>query len=136
MTRTELYKELRLQGLTYREIAQRCGVSKQAVQQVCAKSSITQFRRVTEKGCVYPVLREWMNRNYVSKAEMYRRLYGTPCVGRNSVTISDRLAGRADWKKREIDRLLKITGMTYERLFMEGEHGDSEDDLDGSGPAE
>ena len=118
MSRTDEYRSLREQGLTYREIAARCGVSYQAVAQVCAKSKTTQFRKISQKSCVYPVLREWMNSNYVSRAELYRRMHeGAPCIGRAPYVLGERLAGKTLWRKDEIDRLLGVTGMTYEELF-------------------
>ena len=134
MTRTELYRELRKQGMTYREIAAQCGVSYQAVAQVCAKGKETQFRKINPKSCVYPVLREWMNSNYVSRAELYRRMHdGHPCVGCAPKLLNERLTGKTMWRIDEIDRLLDITGMTYEELFWRGRHGDSstENGLDG-----
>lgn len=118
--RTEQYLILRGQGLTYREIAARLGVTYQAVAQVCAKSSITQFRRITPEGCVYPALRNWMNNNFVSRNELYRRMHnGEPCIGKAPYVIADRLRGKSLWRMDEINRLLEITGMTYEQLFLE-----------------
>ena len=117
-TRTELYKSLRAEGLTYREIAARCGVSYQTVAQVCAKSNATQFRKITPTVCVYPGLRDWMNSNYVSRSELYRRMHdNSPCIGRAPYVIRERLSGKTFWRMDEIDRLLDITGMTYEELF-------------------
>ena len=124
MSRTDEYRALREQGLTYREIAARCGVSYQAVAQVCAKSKATQFRKISPKVCAYPALREWMNTHYVSTAELYRRMHdGSPCVGRAPYVIRDRLSGKTLWRKDEIDRLLGITSMTYEALFGEEHYG-------------
>ena len=125
MTRTEIYRKLREQGMSYRAIAKECGVSYQAVAQVCAKSKETQFRKISQKGCVYPVLREWMNSNYVSRAELYRRMHdGHPCVGHAPYVLKERLTGKSLWRIDEIDRLLDITGMTYEELFWRERHGD------------
>ena len=136
MSRTDEYRALRDQGLTYREIAARCGVSYQAVAQVCAKSKATQFRKISTKSCAYPSLREWMNAHYVSTAELYRLMNdGDPCIGHASHVLRKRLLGITMWKKDEIDLLLKITGMTYEELFREEHHGacSTEDGVDGSG---
>lgn len=116
--RTEQYLILREQGLTYREIASRLGVTYQAVAQVCAKQGFAQFRKITPAGCVYPALRDWMNSNYVSRSELYRRMHdGSACIGRAPYVIRERLSGRTLWRMDEINRLLDITGMTYEELF-------------------
>lgn len=118
-TRTELYLSMRDEGLTYREIAARCGVTYQAVAQVCAQSRASQFRKIRPENCIYPALREWMNENYVSRAELYRRMHGVPCIGRAPYVLRDRLTGVSMWRMDEINRLLDITGMTYEQLFRE-----------------
>ena len=134
MTRTELYRELRAQGMTYRAIAKECGVSYQAVAQVCAKRKDTRFRKISQKTCVYPALREWMNNNLVSRAELYRMMHdGHPCIGRAPYVINERLSGKTLWRIDEIDRLLDITGMTYEELFGRERHGYAfaEDGMDG-----
>jgi hypothetical protein len=116
--RTKQYLILREQGLTYRDIAARLGVSYQAVAQVCAKQGDAQFRKIKPDGCVYPVLRNWMNENRVSRQELYRRMHdGEPCIGKAPYVIRDRLTGRSLWRMDEIDRLLDVTGMTYEELF-------------------
>ena len=137
MSRSDEYRELREQGLTYREIAARYGISYQAVAQVCAKSNICQFKPIWPKSCVYPGLRNWMNRNHVSRAELYRRMHdGSPCIGKAPYIIRDRMTGKSPWRMDEIERLLDITGMTYERLFREERYGTAENDLDGSRPVE
>ena len=116
--RTEQYITLRKQGLTYREIAAQLGVTYQAVAQVCAKRSDTQFRKILPDGCVYPVLRDWMNEHRVSRQELYRLMNnGEPCIGKAPHIIANRLRGESGWKMDEINKLLDITGMTYEELF-------------------
>ena len=116
--RTEQYIILRDQGLTYREIAARLGVSYQAVAQVCAKHGFAQFRKIQPDGCVYPGLRNWMNEHFVSRQELYRRMYdGRPCIGKAPHIIADRLRGKSTWRMDEIDRLLDVTNLTYEELF-------------------
>ena len=118
--RTEQYLILREQGLTYREIAAQLGVTYQAVAQVCAKKRKTHFRKISPSVCVYPALRTRMNENCVSRAELYRLMHdGSPCIGKAPYVITDRLRGKSLWRLDEINRLLDITGMTYEQLFRE-----------------
>lgn len=134
MSRTEEYRALREQGLTYREIAARFGVTHQTVAQVCAKSKDTQFRRIRPQSCIYPALRKWMNDNLVSRAELYRRMHnGNPCIGRAPYVIRERMVGRTLWRLDEIEKLLDITGMTFEELFRGERHGSgtTEDGMDG-----
>ena len=120
MTRTEQYRYLREQGLTYQEIATRCGVSHQAVAQACAKEKKSQFRKIMPEDCVYHGLRNWMNENYVSRSELYRRMHnGSPCRGTVAQEISRKMRGIYRWNMSEIDAMLDITGMTYEQLFRD-----------------
>jgi hypothetical protein len=111
-------------GMKYREIAEKHGVSYQRVAHICGKNNPHYFRFITEKTCTYPALRHWMNENKVSRAELLRRMYGhyEPTT---SVRFRDVLNGKADPTKRTIDRLLNVTGMTYEQLFyMDGRVGE------------
>lgn len=54
MKRADMYKEERRKGLTYQAIADKYGVSKQAVQQVCGKDNGLHFRAWDTKDCIYP----------------------------------------------------------------------------------
>lgn len=117
----ELMRADRAQGMTYKQISEKYGVSKQRVQQLVGgdtKHAICCFRGITEKDCIYPNLRKWMNDNKISKAELCRRMYGTShpqCQDRLRVYLK----GLTNPTKLNIDRLIKVTGLTYEELFKE-----------------
>ena len=106
---------LRDQGLTHREIAEQVGVSRQYVSTVCGSYDPIYFQYINE-GCVYPNLREWMNTNKISRRELLRRMGLTPRHN-NSEKLSRYMRGENDPRKDYIDRMLKATGMTYEKLF-------------------
>ena len=106
---------LRDQGLKYREIAEKFGVSRQYVCAVCASYDPDHFRIIDEH-CVYPNLREWMNDHKVSRSELLRRM-GLTVNANNSNRLSYYMRGENDPRKDYIDRMLKVTGMTYEKLF-------------------
>ena len=106
---------LREQGLTHRQIAEQFGVSKQYVAAVCAYYDPTHFRYIDEH-CVYPNLRKWMNEHKVSRNELIRRM-GLTANPKNSNRLSFYMRGENDPRKDYIDRMLKATGMTYEKLF-------------------
>lgn len=108
--------ELREQGLSYTQIAEKLGVSPQAVRQALAKHNPKYFQFVTEKGCVYKGLREWMNENKVSRAELIRRMGYEP-LSETHTRFGNYLSGRSDFRKTNIDGILKVTGMTYEQAF-------------------
>lgn len=106
---------LRDEGLKCREIAERFGVTPQYVSQVCADYNPARFRYVDEY-CVYPNLKKWMNDNKISRNELLRRM-GVTVHSNNSGRLSTYMRGQCDPRKDFIDRMLKATGMTYEKLF-------------------
>lgn len=114
-TKTAAYIADREKGMTLQQIADKNGVSKQYVAQVVGKQSPKGFRVITEE-CVYPNLRKWMNANKVSRAELCRRM-GITSEPSNIARLRTYMNGRADPPKRTIDKMLQVTGMTYEVLF-------------------
>lgn len=119
MKRCEMYRREREKGLTYQEIADKYGVSRQAVQQVCSKYTLHFFRPFTKEQCIYINLRNWLNDNKISKAELLRRL-DIETIGVNNNRVSDYLKGRMFPQKRVIDKFITATGLTYEELFVVG----------------
>lgn len=118
MKRSDMYRRDRESGMTLQEIAKKPGVSHQAVAMACSKFNVSYFRPVSEKQCIYPGLRAWMNENKVGQAELIRRM-GKGIGGRTSERIRCILRGNHDPKKNEIDLMLKVTGLTYEEMFKE-----------------
>lgn len=106
---------LREQGLKHREIAERFGVSRQYVAMVCGKCDPAYFIPVDDK-CIYPNLRDWMNKNKVSRNKFVRRMGLTTGPG-NIDRFSAYIRGINQPRKPYIDKMLKVTGMTYETLF-------------------
>ncbi len=111
--------ELREQGLTYTQIAEILGISKQAVRQSLAKYNPKHFQPFNEEGCIYKGLREWLNRNKVSRTELIRRTGYLPHTTKIQ-RLSLCLKGEAEFKKCEIDDILAVTGLTYEQAFEVG----------------
>lgn len=112
------YRAEREKGLTYRTIAEKYGVSYQSVAQACGKGNPHLFRYHTAKSVIYPNLRKWLNDNKISKQELLRRA-GLEVLSENDKRLSDILSGRTEPRKTTIDRLIKATGMSYEKLFEE-----------------
>lgn len=125
--RAELYLAERAKGLTHREIAEKYGVSHQAVAQACARHKPSLFKPYTAKEVVYPNLRRWLNDNKVSRNEFARRLGNAP-YGANSSHLSCWLRGINYPTKLNIDRLLAVTGLTYEELWRQEEQNDQKRD--------
>ena len=111
-------KALRDQGLTYREIGKRLGISYQAAYSgLYVESEGDYFREATEKTCVFPKLRDWMNENRVGIRELCRRVWGY--ADSTTYTRTRRaLNGTAEVTMEFINRTLKATGLTYEEIFL------------------
>lgn len=103
-------------GKNYSEIAQHFNISKQRVYQLIGNSNPSFFRHIQPTGCIYKGVRKWMNDNKVSVTEMTRRIYGNynPC---SYSAVRNRLCGLLDMNKKHIDKILQITGLTYEVAF-------------------
>jgi transcriptional regulator with XRE-family HTH domain len=114
--KADLYRAERAKGLTYREIGEKYGVSGQYIAMICGKSDGRNFRAWTEKTCIYPNLRNWLNENKVSLNEFVRR-NGVEVAGNTAGRFRAYLNGRTYPPKKTIDRMLKVTGLTYEQLW-------------------
>lgn len=117
MKKWEFYLSMYEQGMTIREIADKCGCSYQNVAGALAGHKTTRFREITPKQCAFPALRNWLNENRVSISELLRRIYGHNMNGNGRYRWDCVLKGHLELKKREIDALIRVTGMTYEELF-------------------
>lgn len=120
--------ELRLSGKSYEEIGKLFGVSKQRVFQLIGGNEKCRRKvdEVANQKIKYVGLRNWMRDNGVSIARLTRLIYGH---GNASTQTNTRLKiyGELEMPKSFIDKLIKITGLSYERLFdEEGERRDTE----------
>jgi hypothetical protein len=114
---TKKYLEARDSGLTYAEIAEKFGVSKQRVHQVCGKHQPSKFQFISEAGCIYPNWRKWMNENKVSKMELARRMGYEAAPNAAATRMRQYMMGGGGMRKPYIDKLLEATGLPYEVLF-------------------
>lgn len=114
--KADLYRAEREKGLTYAEIARKYGISQQAVCQACGKFSQGHFKPYTEEEVVYPNLRRWLNENRMTRSEFIRRL-DRVIGGHAHDALSRWFRGVNDPQKKTIDKMLEITGLTYEELF-------------------
>ena len=106
---------LRDQGLKHREIAEKFGCSRQYAAMVCGKCDPAYFVPIGEE-CVYPNLRKWMNEHKISRKEFLRRMDITAHTS-NYARLNGCIRGEYQPRKPYIDKMLEITGMTYETLF-------------------
>ena len=115
MDKKTIARALRDQGFTYQQIADKLGVSRQRVCQICGRQDEAHFRVVTEH-CVYKNIRQWMNLHRVSRNEFVRRM-GLTADAENSQRLGRVLRGEDMPRKDYIDSMMKVTGMTYEVMF-------------------
>ena len=98
-----------LDGHTLQTVGERFGISKQGVQQML---TVTNIRiDMAAQSCVYPNISRWMAQNgygYMSIAKM---------CDISPQTVQRTLSKGSDCKKSFIDKILKVTGMTYEEAF-------------------
>lgn len=107
---------LRKQGMTYQQIADSMGVSKAYVAVLLDKTVKTSnFHIWPIELSPYPVLTQWMNDNQMTRQELAEKLGYSPSTG--SYYIITKIMRTDKFTKKEIDKLLEITGMTYEELF-------------------
>ena len=114
--RAAIYMADREQGMTYREIAAKHGVSYQTVAQACSRYSPGHFRPYTAEQVIYPNLRRWLNENKVSRSEFIRRM-GNVAESTSFTHVKSWFTGRHYPAKRVIDKMIEITGLTYEDLW-------------------
>lgn len=107
-------RQLREEGLTYQQIGNALGCSKQYIAQILGKQDVRKFRYF--KNCIYPNISKWMNDNKVSLAEFVRRM-GHQALPNNISTLRYVLIGKTHPRKPYIDLMINITGMPYEVLF-------------------
>ena len=108
LRKKDIYMAERATGKTYREIADAYGVSWQAVYGACTSNATKRPRT-----CLWPHLADWMEDNEGSAFEL-AEMTGT-C--RN--TLYGWFAGRNNPNKVWIDKVLEVTGLSYEYLFAE-----------------
>lgn len=74
------------------------------------------FQPMAVKRVKYVGLRQWMLRNRISISELERR-----CFPDKTCRMLRSLTGPYEPGKRNIDAILKATGLTYEECFKEEE---------------
>lgn len=110
--RADLVRRLHSKGLTYEEIGEIFGVSKQRVFEIAHSKDGDGFHVNAIVKIKYVGLRNWMLEHRVKISDLEKQ-----CGSR----MHKSLTGECDPSKKNIDKILAITGMTYEECFMEEE---------------
>ena len=116
----EIAEELRKEGMTLQEIADRLGVSRQRVSQYLKTGTVCEerFRAVRETGCIYPGLREWMNYNRCSPNALLVKM-GHPFHGTSATRLRNKLDGTTELTISDIKEIMECTGLSFEELFVD-----------------
>ena len=100
-------------GLTYDEIGQMMGVSRQRVHQIANKGTRDGFRAGAVEKIPYVGLRNWMLENRVGVTELKKR------CGAKSLDLSGTHNMRAD----RVSKVLEVTGLLFHECFRRDDNG-------------
>ena len=114
-----VYARERANGKTVNEIARDHGVTHQAVSDGLKRIKAQRFRGWDDKRCIYKNLRQWLNDNQFGLSELVIMM-GFAQSGTNTGRLRSWLKGECYPSKKNIDRLLLISGLTYEQLWEVG----------------
>lgn len=98
-----------LNGATLKETAETFGVSRQRMQQLFPKA----FTRGPRIKCIYPNIKGWIYENCGTQQKF------AELIGVCHKTSHDYLTNRRSPNKEIIDKILEVTGMTYEEAFKQ-----------------
>lgn len=115
MSKREEAIKLRQQGYTQKQIGEALGISKQYASVLTGRHDGIRCPVISRK-CPYVNLRKWMNDNRISRAEFVRRMGLVP-QSDNIERFSSLLNGKYQPRKPYIDKMMAVTGMTYEVMF-------------------
>jgi hypothetical protein len=104
--------ELRQEGATLQWLGDKYGLTRERMRQIL---EVYEARRNgisgSLKSCKYPALKHWMIVNDLNYTRL-ARLCGTTME-----SVRNGLTERTDIKKKTIDAILEVTGLTYEEAF-------------------
>ena len=117
----EIYRAERAKGKSCRQIAHEFGVSYQTVWSATYDGeSGCRFRKWTKERCIYPNLRKWLNDNRVTLTGFIVRM-DLAASGVTCGRFSGYFRGDCYPTKKVIDKMLQVTGLTYEQMWEVGE---------------
>lgn len=112
---------MRLEGASYQEIADKYGCSKQNVEQLLKMRESSKISSTKKyEICIYKGFREWLEQNRYKLVDLQRFIMESECK-QCSNSLRYKLSGKRDFKISEIFKIIKLTGMTFEELFMQTE---------------
>lgn len=116
----EIAIKMRENGMSFQQIADELGVTKQRVSQYCAGVNAKHYRFCGEKTCIYVGLRDWMNRHGVNTTVLLQMMGYVYNPG-STERWRGKFAGKSALRIDEIKKILAVTGLTFEQAFGEVE---------------
>lgn len=105
---------LAAEGYTQEEIGKVCGVSRQRIAQVMGGRGRT-YNQVRPRS-IYRGLNEWMLQNDITCATLTSMMGYASNASQQNV-VKRRIMGVTELRMRDINRLIELSGKTYEYLF-------------------
>lgn len=102
---------MRFDGVSLQEIADHFGVTKEYIRKITPKVETKSVYRTKSGKCIYTNILGWMQKNRVCAKKLSKM------IGVSTCTVSNMLKGKVNTTKNTIDKVLEVTGMTYEEAF-------------------
>lgn len=112
-----LYQE-HIAGESLASLGQKYGVSRQRIAQLVGGTGDRYY--TIKRRSKYPGLDNWMVKNRITYAYLCKLMGYKPSVA-SQVRVGNICQGEIDPRKKDIDKLIKISGLSYEELFAEVE---------------
>lgn len=103
--------EMRLRGLTYQEISDKYGISRQRVYSIFNNGVIEKNKKSDD--WVYKGLRRWMLENHITPDELGK------IINAVASSVRNKLYGKTDFSLKEIVAIIKKSGLSFEQLFLQ-----------------
>lgn len=99
-------------GMSYKEIGEHCGLTRERVRQILTESHPMQGRPI--KNCIFPGLLCWMVNNWENMKMM--------CSNTGVMSyqaLVNKMRGKTEFTLPEIKAILAYTGLTFDEAFGE-----------------
>lgn len=107
---------MRIDGYSYQEIANKMGISRQGIRDCLQRSVLRDSRNARLSArCVYPNILKYMRDHKMNISSF------ADAAGLTKGSVSRILEGK-NLSRTSIDKILKVTGMTYEEAFWREEN--------------
>ena len=113
----------RAAGMTYEQIGEKHGVTRQRVGQLISKWNKYNFKVIKTKGCAYKNLRKWMNDHCVDRSELARAVgvASEPISGYEMQNFRYMLLGRRVFPEDILKEIIAVTGLSKDQILERGE---------------